>query len=136
MLTLHYKVSMKTIKRAIAIMELFLVFPAALFMTALFVRNLQPAPYEPAQTARRMVEWFAARPIVGLYILLIALPFAAFVIGSVALVRSWRSDATLRKAAQETIAAVRAHAAALLIAGATVIAGGILAIVALHIITD
>jgi hypothetical protein len=35
-----------------------------------------------------------------------------------------------------TLAAVRAHTAALLIAGAALTAGGILAIVALHLITD
>jgi hypothetical protein len=35
-----------------------------------------------------------------------------------------------------TLAAVRAHLASLLIAGATLMAGGILAIVALHVITD
>jgi hypothetical protein len=44
---------MKAIMRTVAIIELLLVFPAVLFMTAVFVRNIQPAPYEPAQTARR-----------------------------------------------------------------------------------
>jgi hypothetical protein len=38
---------MNTFKRAIAAAELLLVFPAVLFMTALFVRNLQPLQYEP-----------------------------------------------------------------------------------------
>jgi hypothetical protein len=127
---------MNKINRAIAIMELFLVFPAALFMTALFVRNIQPAPYEPAQTARRLVEWFSARTILGLDVFLIALPLAAFVIGGATLLRSWRSEAALRQAALETLATVRAHAAALLIAGATLISGGILAIVAIHMITE
>jgi len=134
--TLHYKVWMNMIKRTIAIIELLLVFPAALFMTALFVRNLQPAPYEPAQTARRLVEWFAARPFLGLDVFLIALPFAAFVIGCATVRRAWRSDAVLRQAARETLAAVRAHLVALLIAGATVVAGCILAIVAMHMITE
>jgi hypothetical protein len=134
--TLHYKVSMNKIKRAIAITELFLVFPAALFMTALFVRNIQPAPYEPAQTARRLVEWFSARPFLGLDIFLIALPLAAFVIGGATLLRCWRRDAALRQAALDTLAIVRAHAAPLLIAAATLISGCILAVVALHMITD
>jgi hypothetical protein len=127
---------MITIKRTIAITELCLVFPAALFMTALFVRDIQPAPYEPAQTARRLVDWFSARPFLGLDILLIALPLAAFVIGCATLLRSWRNDAVLRQAALELLAAVRAHGAALLIVGATLMAGGILAIVAMHMITD
>ena len=135
-LTLQYKALMNTIKRAIAATELLLVFPAALFMTALFVRNLQPAQYEPAHTARRVVDWFSARPHLGLDLFLIALPFAALVFGCVTVLRSWRGDAQLRQAGRETLAAVRAHLATLLIAGATLTAGGILAIVALHMMTD
>jgi len=134
--TLRYKVLMNTIRRTIAATELLLVFPAALFMTALFVRNLQPEQFEPAHTARRLVEWFSARPFLGLDIFLIALPFAALVIGGATALRSWRSDAELRRAALETLAAVRAHLATLLIAGATLMAGGILAIVAVHMITE
>ena len=127
---------MNTLKRRIAATELLLVFPAALFMTALFVRNLQPAQYEPAHTARRLVEWFSARPLLGLDVFLIALPLTAFVIGGATVLRSWRSDAKLRQAALETLAAVRTHLETLLIAGATLMAGGILAIVALHMISD
>lgn len=127
---------MKTIKRTIATAELLLVFPAALFMTALFVRDIQPEQYEPARTAVRLVERFSARPFLGLDIFLIALPLAALVIGCVVLQRGWRGDAALRHAALETLAAVRPHLATLLIAGATLLAGAILAIVALHVITD
>jgi hypothetical protein len=46
---------MNIFKRAIAATELLLIFPAALFMMALFVRNLQPLQYEPARTAQRIV---------------------------------------------------------------------------------
>jgi hypothetical protein len=133
---LYYKALMNTIRRSIAATELLLVFPATLFMTALFVRNLQPAQYEPAHTAGRLVEWFSARPLLGLDVFLIALPFAALVIGCATVLRSWRSDAELRQAALKTLAAVRAHSATLFIAGATLMAAGILAIVALHSITD
>jgi hypothetical protein len=134
--TLHYKVDMKGIERAIAIIELLLILPAALFMTALFVRNIQPAPYEPAQTARRLVEWFSGRPILGRDVFLTALPFAAFVIGCATVRRTWRSDAELRLVTLETLAAARSQWAALLTAGATLVAGGIMAIVALHMIAD
>jgi hypothetical protein len=127
---------MKAINRTIAVVELLLVLPGVLFMTALFVRNVQPAPYEPAQTARRVVDWFSARPHLGLDMFLIALPFAAFVIGCITVLRSWRSDADLRLVAWQTLRAIRAHGATLLIAAATLIAAGILAIVALHMITD
>ena len=127
---------MNTLRRSIATLELVLIFPGALFMTALFVRNIQPPPYEPAQTARRLVDWFAGHTVLALYVFLMALPLAAFVIGCVTVLRTWRTDVQLRQAALQTLATVRANLAALLIAGATVVAGGILAIVALHAITD
>ena len=122
--------------RYIAAAELLLIFPGALFMTALFVRNIQPPPYEPAQSARHLVEWFAARPFLALDIFLIALPFAAFLIGGITAVRRWLSDAALRAATCQTLGAIRAHFATLFIALATLTAGGILGIVALHLITD
>jgi anti-sigma factor RsiW len=127
---------MNTIKRTIAATELLLVFPGTLFMSALVVRSLQPTRYEPAHTAQRLVDWFSARPHLGLDVFLIALPFVAFVIGGSTLLRSWSSDGKLRQAAQETLTAVRAHLATLLIAATTLTAGGILAIVAVHMITD
>jgi anti-sigma factor RsiW len=127
---------MNAIKRTLAATELLLVLPATLFMTALFVRNLQPAPYEPAQTARRVVEWYSARPPLGLHVFLIAMPLAAFVIGCASVLRSWRGDEELRQAALKTLAAARTHLATVLIAGATLVAGSVLAIVALHVITD
>jgi hypothetical protein len=134
--TLDYKALMNAIKRTIAATELLLVFPATLFMTALFVRNLQPTQYEPAHSAKLLVEWFSVRPHLGLDVFLLAMPFVVLVIGCATLLRGWRSEAELRQAALATFAAVRAHLATLLIAGATLAAGGILAIVALHMITD
>jgi hypothetical protein len=125
---------MNAIKRAIATTEWVLVLPGALFMLALFVRNLQPAPYEPAQSARRLVEWFSARRILGLDIFLVALPVIAFLMGCVTLLRSWHNDAELRRATLVTVAACRAHLATLLIAVATLAAGGILTIVTVHMI--
>lgn len=134
--TLYYKVLMNTIKRLIAAAEVLLVFPGALFMTALFVRNLQPTQYEPARSAYRLVVWFSAHPPLGLQVCLMALPFAALLVGGATVVQGWRSDAGLRQAARETLAAVRAHLAMLLIAGATLTAGAILAIVFLHMAAD
>jgi len=125
-----------TLKRTIAATELLLVSPAALFMIALFVRDVQAAPAEPAHTAQRVVDWFSAHLVLGLYVFLGALPLAALVVGCATVVHGWRTDAELRQAARETLAAVRAHLATLLIAGATLTAGGILAIVALHMTTE
>jgi hypothetical protein len=126
----------KTIKHAIATTELLLVFPAALFMAALFLRELQPPQYEPARSARRLVEWFSGRPFIGLDLFLVLLPLAALVIGCVTILRSWRNEADFRETALGLAAAVRRHLPTLLIAAATLAAGGILAIVAMHMITE
>jgi hypothetical protein len=127
---------MNIFKRSIAATEVLLVLPAALFMTALFVRNVQPPQYEPAHTAGSVVDWFAARPFLGLDIFLIAMPFTAVLIGCATVLRCWRADADLRQATLNIFTEVRSHLATLLIASATLTAGCILAIVALHVITD
>jgi hypothetical protein len=127
---------MKLAKYTIATTELLLIFPAALFMTALFVRNLQPQQFEPAHTAQQIVTWYAARPRIGLWVFLIALPLAVLVTGCGTLLRMWSNDVELRQAARHTLATVRAHLATLLVAGATLASGGVLAIVALHLLTD
>ena len=126
---------MKTILRSVAALELLFVFPAVLFMTALFARNVQPPQYEPAHTAQRIVNWYAARPHTGLWVLLFALPTMVVVIGSATLMREWRRNQELRDATLSTIRIIRSQAPFFLIAGATVMAGVILAIVALHVMT-
>ena len=133
---LQYKAFMKSIKRTLAATEVLLVLPAALFMTSLFVRDLQPQQYEPARTAQRIVDWYAARPHIGLWVLLIAVPFVVLVIGVLTLLNAWKAEAALRQSAQQLLGIVRAHFATLLVAMATLTAGGILAIVALHVLTD
>lgn len=121
--------------RYIAAIELLLIGPAVLFMSSLIVRNLQPTTYEPAQTAQRVVDWFAVHPLLCLDIFLITLPLVALVMGFMTVLRLWREDAGLRQKAWEMLRAVRAHLATLLIAAATLAAGSILGIVALHMIT-
>ena len=127
---------MKTTLRSIAALELLFAFPAVLFFTALFARSIQPLQYEPAHTAQHIVNWYAARPHVGLWILLIALPLAVVVIGSLSLFREWHRNNELRDATFKTIGFIRSQAPTVLIAGATATAGVILAIVALHVLTD
>jgi len=133
---LYYKVIMNTFYRLVAAIELCLVLPATIFMSALFLRNIQPSPYEPAQTARRVVDWFAARPHIGLGVLLIAMPFAALTIGTATVIRRWKADSEFRRSASATVVALRVHLAPLITTGATLVAAGILAIVALHMIAD
>src|SRR5580700_4650035 len=127
---------MKTINRTTAAAELLLIFPAVLFMASLFAREIQPQQFEPAHTAKRIVDWYAARPHLGLWFLLIAMPLTVLLSGCTFLLHLWRSNAELRQATRQTFATVRVHFAASLIAGATATAFGILAIVALHMITE
>jgi ABC-type Fe3+ transport system permease subunit len=127
---------MKTLLRSIAALELLFVFPAVLFMTALFVRNLQPSQYEPAHTAQRIVDWYAGSPQLGLWVLLIALPFGVMLLGSTTLAREWNQNQELRDATLKAIRIIRSQAASVLIASATATAGAVLAIVALHMLTD
>lgn len=107
---------MKRIGRSIAAAEVVLIFPAVLFMTALFVRNLQPQQYQPAHAAASVVDWFAARTHLGLWVVLIALPLAVFFIGAATLKANWRRDEVLRQAAGAFFAAVRSQWPALLVA--------------------
>ena len=125
-----------TAKRMIAGAELVLILPACLFMAALFARNLQPAQFEPAHTARQVVDWYAARPHVGLQVFLIAMPLVALLVGAGTVRARWRSEAELRRAAAEVMARARAHLATLVVAASTLVAAVVLGIVALHVLTD
>jgi hypothetical protein len=127
---------MKNLRSILATLELVLIVPAALFMTALFVRNLQPQQFEPAHTAQRIVDWYAARTHLGLWIFLIGFPLAVLLIGSVSLMRSWRADPTLRLTAHEWAVSLRRHFAVIVVALDTATSAAVLAIVALHLITD
>lgn len=131
------KYNMKTLKAGIAAAEIVLIFPAVLFFTALFARSLQPVEYEPAHTAQRIVIWYSTRPVwLGLWTLLMALPLAVLVLGCATLIRGWQSDAELRQALHQVLAAIRAHLSTLLVAGATLAAASILLFVAAHALTD
>ena len=79
---------MNLIRRTLATLEVVLIFPAVLFMMALFVRSVQPRQFEPAHTAQRIVDWYAARIQVGLWLFLMAFPLAVLSIGCVSLVRA------------------------------------------------
>ena len=103
-------------------------------MGALVVRELQPLQNEPARTAQQLVIWYAVR-MWTLWVLLLALPFAVLVTGCVTLARNWRHwrlDIQPPQALQQTLAAIRADRAMLFVAATTLMAGAILAIVALH----
>jgi len=116
--------------RLVALVEVLLLFPAVLFMTALVVRYLPPQ-YEPARSAQQLVMWYAAR-MWTLWVLLLALPFAALVTGCGTLLNSWNHDVGLAQGTRRKLVFIRAHPATLFVATTTLTAAVILATVALH----
>jgi hypothetical protein len=122
-------------KRVVAVMELVLIFPAVLFMTALVLRNLQPLQYEPARSAQQLVMWYAGR-MWTLWFLLLGLPLIVLVSGCAELLRSYNRDIVLPPTSQKSLAMVRAHLSSLFIAATTLVAGVILAIVVLHVLAN
>ena len=117
------KLCMRTQPRVIAALELMLISPAALFMTALVVRRLRPLQYEPAHTAQRIVMWYSGQ-MWTLWVLLLALPFTALVTGCAMLLNRWNRDVELPNNARRSLAATSLTAA------------GILAIVILHMLAN
>lgn len=120
--------------RVIAVMELVLIFPAVLFMTALVLRNLHPLQYEPARSAQQLVMWYAGG-MWTLWFLLLGLPLIVLVSGCAELLRSYNRD-IVPPLTQKSLALVRAHLFSLFIAATTLVAGVILAIVVLHVLAN
>jgi hypothetical protein len=118
--------------RVIALLQLALILPAALFMAALVVRNLLPLQYEPAHTAQQIVMWYAGR-MWTLRVLLFALPCMVLVGGCVAL-RSLNRG-TEHRSTQRAYASSRSRWPMRFVSVTTVASAGILAIVAFHALT-
>ena len=94
--------------RLAAALELVLIFPAALFMAALVVRQLplQPVPSRAAaQAAEAIVTWYSGW-MWTLWLLLLALPFATLSIGVATLRRGWNRKPATLLAAATTLASV------------------------------
>jgi len=81
---------MRTVIRLVTAMQLALLLPAALFMTAVLVSAGDAPQYDLARIAQRVVMWYSAR-LWTLWLLLLALPFAVLVSGAVTLARLWGS---------------------------------------------
>ena len=100
--------------RAVAAIEWLLLFPAAVFMTALVVRRLP----QYAQAAQQVVLWYAVRKWT-LWMLLIALPLAVLTIGVTTLRQRRGADLTT-----------------FLVGAATATAGAVLAVVIAHMLAN
>ncbi|HXQ63851.1 MAG TPA: hypothetical protein VN787_03270 [Steroidobacteraceae bacterium] len=126
---------MRTLTRIVAAMQLALIFPAALFMTAVLVGAGSARQYDLARIARQIVSWYSAR-VWTLWLLLLALPLAVLVSGCVTLRRSWNLDNQLPPSARHSLATIPAPFATLLVAGMTLASAVILVIVALHVLAN
>ncbi len=122
---------MQIVTRVIAAMQLALILPAALFMTAVLVSVGDAPRYDLARGAQGIVMWYSARTWT-LWLLLLGLPFAGLVAGCATLVRSWKHGVELAQSAR--LAMIPAPLAMLFIAGTTFISAAILAIVVLHML--
>jgi hypothetical protein len=126
---------MRMLIRVVAAMQLALIIPAALFLAAVLVGTGSPPQYELAGAAHRVVAWYVARSWT-LWLLLLALPFAALIGGAATLLCSWHHDAELPPLVQQSLATIPAPLATLVMAGTTMTAAGILAVVALHMLAN
>jgi hypothetical protein len=106
-----------------AALESLLMFPAAIFMASLALRNMPVL--ELATTAQRIVSWYAGR-LWTLWALLFALPFAALTLGCVVLSRKTKQPNVHGNSQSPTR----------LVEALTYAAAGMLAIVVLHVLRN
>jgi hypothetical protein len=118
--------------RFIALLQLVLIFPAALFMASLVVRNFGPLKHAPAHAAQQIVMWYAGR-LWTLWVLLFALPCMVLFIGCVAL--RTRNRGTEQLSTRWPLASSRPHWPVRLLSVTTLTSVGILAIVGFHALT-
>ena len=121
--------------RFVAAMQLTLIFPAALFLTAVFVSAGHNPQYDLGGIAQGVVMWYSAR-MWTLPLLLMALPLAVLIIGCGTLLRSWNQYGELPHPTRRLLAMIPAPLATLIVAWATLTSAGILAIVALHTLAN
>jgi hypothetical protein len=114
------KTFMKWPTRLVAALQLALLLPAALFLTAVLVGAGDPPQYELARVAQGIVAWYAAR-MWTLWSLLLVLPFAVLVAGSATLLRVWNRVVEIPM---------------IFVAGTTFTSAGILAVVVLHMLAN
>ena len=126
---------MEADKRIIAATELVLIFPAALFLTAVVARHLQLLQYEPAHIAQQIVTWYSVRSWT-LWVLLIGLPCAALLTGCATLLRNSNGGTEERQPTRHLSAGIHGRLPTRIIAAATLAAGLILAVVALHMLAN
>jgi len=144
--TLQYKVHMESAHThssnafrlaLLAIGEWLMVLPATLLLAAAALRSLQPPQHEPARTSWIIFEWTAAHVSrLGAALLFLGMPGIVAIVGCAALLRIWRTDQALRQDAIAALATFRRRLAVIFLTAATLLAGAVLTLVVVHVITD
>ena len=101
-----YTARMRTVTRLVAAMQLALILPAMLFLTAVLVGTGDPPQYEFAHIAQRIVLWYQVQW--KLWVLLLALPLAGLVAGCATLLRNWNGEAELPHSTRPSLATIPA----------------------------
>jgi hypothetical protein len=126
---------MRTTIRLVASLQVALIFPAILFLTAVLVGAGDPPQYELARAAQAIVTWYAAR-MWTLWLLLLILPLAVLAAGCVALLGSWNRAVEPPIARRRAVALLPAPVATFFVAGTTFTSAGILVVVVLHMLAN
>ena len=122
---------------AAAVSEWLLVLPAAVFLAAAALRQLQPRQFEPARTGWMLFEWAMTHVTrAGAGVLFLALPVIAVVGGCATVLMFWRKSEMLRQDVAAFVASLRRHFAIAVLGTGTLLAGVILVAALAHIITD
>ncbi len=110
-----------------------LLGPAVLFLAALCLRQVPPPESRRARTAERIVRWYAAHPQLALWVLLLLLPFTAFVLGSTTLMQTWLDNPQLRRYTWRMLSEIQEHWPSVSIVAATLVSFGLLVMVTAHL---
>jgi hypothetical protein len=121
--------------RIIAAIQLVLVIPAALFMTAVLVNAGDSPKYDLARLAQRIVIWYSGR-MWTLWLLLLALPCVVLIAGCATLLGTWKRDVEVLYSSGRSLTTIQAPLATLGIVGTTLASAAILAIVMLHMLAN
>lgn len=121
----------------IAVGEWMMLLPATVLLAAAAVRLLQPRQYEPARTSWIIFDWATMHiSRLGAAVLFVGIPGFVVVVGCTTLLRSWRSDPTLRGDAVLGLSILRRNLTVGVLTTATLTAFAILTFAVAHALTD
>jgi hypothetical protein len=122
-------------RRIVAGVEALLLAPAAVFMTALLVRELEPPAQQAALYARSIVAWYAGRQWT-LWVLLVALPVASLAAGCATLFAYSRERRGSQRAEAKGAGASAGRRGIWLVAAMTLVAALVLVVVGVHVLAN